>query len=50
MKAKGTDEYAVMMDSFRPLKVAKAVLPIEDPGYQTSWINAIGEGFSPPTS
>jgi homogentisate 1,2-dioxygenase len=50
MKAKGTDEYAVMMDSFRPLKVAKSVLGIEDPGYQTSWINAIGEGFSPPTS
>ena len=50
MKAKGTDEYAVMMDSFRPLKVAKSVLGIEDPGYQTSWINAIGEAFSPPTS
>jgi homogentisate 1,2-dioxygenase len=48
--AKGTDELAVMMDSFRPLRVAKAVLPIEDPGYQTSWYNASGEGFSPPTS
>lgn len=48
--AKGTDELAVMMDSFRPLRVAKAVLPIEDPGYQTSWFNASGEGFSPPTS
>ena len=50
MGAKGTDEIAVMMDSFRPLKVAKAMLAIEDPGYQTSWVNALGEGFSPPTS
>ena len=50
MGKKGTDEIAVMMDSFRPLKVAKAMLAIEDPGYQTSWINALGEGFSPPTS
>lgn len=48
--AKGTDELAVMMDSFRPLRVAKAALPIEDPAYQTSWVNASGEGFSPPTS
>ncbi len=48
--AKGTDELAVMMDSFRPLRVAKAVLSIEDAGYQTSWFNASGEGFSPPTS
>jgi homogentisate 1,2-dioxygenase len=48
--AKGTDELAVMMDSFRPLRVAKAALPIEDAGYQTSWFNASGEGFSPPTS
>ncbi len=48
--AKGTDELAVMMDSFRPLKVAKAMLAIEDAGYQTSWFNASGDGFSPPTS
>jgi homogentisate 1,2-dioxygenase len=48
--AKGTDELAVMMDSFRPLRVAKAVLDIEDDGYQTSWFNASGDGFSPPTS
>ncbi len=39
-----------MMDSFRPLKVAKAMLPVEDAGYQTSWFNATGDGFSPPTS
>ena len=48
--AKGTDELAVMMDSFRPLRVAKAALGIEDVAYQTSWFNASGEGFSPPTS
>jgi homogentisate 1,2-dioxygenase len=48
--AKGTDELAVMMDSFRPLRVAKATLPVEDAAYQFSWFNAAGEGFSPPTS
>jgi homogentisate 1,2-dioxygenase len=48
--AKGTDELAVMMDSFRPLRVAKAALGAEDAEYQTSWFNASGEGFSPPTS
>jgi homogentisate 1,2-dioxygenase len=48
--AKSTDELAVMMDSFRPLRVAKAMLAIEDAGYQTSWIDAQGGGFSPPTS
>ena len=29
-----------MMDSFRPLKVAKAAAAIEDPTYHTSWIEA----------
>ena len=48
--AKATDELAVMMDAFRPLKVAKAILPIEDLKYTTSWIDAQGGGFSPPTS
>jgi homogentisate 1,2-dioxygenase len=48
--AKGTDELAVMMDSFRPLRVAKAMLAVEDAGYQTSWFNASGDAFSPPTS
>ena len=47
---KGTDELAVMMDSFRPLKVARAALPIEDPKYQRSWIEATDQGFNPPTS
>ncbi len=34
----GTDETAVMLDSYRPLKVSREVLPVEDPEYQTSWL------------
>jgi homogentisate 1,2-dioxygenase len=45
-----TNELAVMMDSFRPLKVAKQILPFEDEKYQFSWLEKGGEGFSPPTS
>jgi homogentisate 1,2-dioxygenase len=37
---KFTNELAVMMDSFRPLKVAKAVTPSEDASYHRSWIEA----------
>jgi len=33
-----TDELAVMIDTFRPLKVARAALPVEDPDYTTSWL------------
>jgi len=47
--AKETNELAVMMDTFRPLKTAREALPIEDPKYQFSWIEA-GAGFNPPTS
>jgi homogentisate 1,2-dioxygenase len=50
MSAKGTDEYAVMMDSFRPLKVAKLALESEDPSYHRSWIDAQHESFNPPTT
>jgi homogentisate 1,2-dioxygenase len=39
-----------MMDSFRPLKVAKAAVDIEDPKYHQSWIDAQHAQFSPPTS
>jgi homogentisate 1,2-dioxygenase len=35
-----TDEYAVMLDTFHPLKVARQALPIEDPDYPHSWIGA----------
>jgi homogentisate 1,2-dioxygenase len=48
--AKYTNELAVMMDTFRPLKVALPALPIEDPNYYRSWSDATGDGFSPPTS
>ncbi|MBK6489640.1 MAG: homogentisate 1,2-dioxygenase [Gemmatimonadetes bacterium] len=48
--AKYTNELAVMMDSFRPLKVAKAAMPIEDPKYHQSWVDQQHAAFSPPTS
>ncbi len=47
--AKATNELAVMMDSFRPMKVAREFLEFEDAQYQFSWIEG-GEGFAPPTS
>jgi homogentisate 1,2-dioxygenase len=31
---------AVMMDTFRPLQVAKAALELEDPNYPFSWLGA----------
>jgi homogentisate 1,2-dioxygenase len=34
----GTDELAVMYDTFRPLMVAKELLPVEDPDYFKSWV------------
>jgi homogentisate 1,2-dioxygenase len=48
--AKYTDELAVMMDSFRPLKVAKPALEIEDPSYHKSWLQGQHAQFNPPTS
>jgi homogentisate 1,2-dioxygenase len=33
-----TDELAVMLDTFRPLKVAAAALPVEDREYHRSWV------------
>ena len=33
-----TDELAVMLDTFRPLRAARQAVAIEDPGYQTSWL------------
>lgn len=47
---KYTDELAVMMDSFRPLKVAKQAMDIEDKSYHKSWLDTQHEQFSPPTS
>ena len=48
--AKQTNELAVMMDSFRPLKVAKAAMAFEDPKYHQSWIGGQREQFNPPTT
>ncbi|HEV8150629.1 MAG TPA: homogentisate 1,2-dioxygenase [Gemmatimonadales bacterium] len=47
--AKETNELAVMMDSFLPLHIARAALPIEDPKYFRSWVEG-QVGFNPPTS
>ncbi len=33
-----TEELAVMLDTFRPLRVAKRALSWEDPGYMRSWL------------
>jgi len=33
-----TNELAVMVDTFRPLRVAKAAVRFEDPGYTRSWL------------
>jgi homogentisate 1,2-dioxygenase len=48
--AKYTDELAVMMDSFRPLKVAKQAMEIEDKEYHKSWLQGQHAQFNPPTS
>ncbi|HEY4100932.1 MAG TPA: homogentisate 1,2-dioxygenase [Gemmatimonadales bacterium] len=48
--AKYTNELAVMMDSFRPLHVAKPAMAFEDPAYHQSWIDQQHAEFSPPTS
>lgn len=48
--AKSTNELAVMMDSFRPLRVAKQATDFEDPKYHRSWIDTDSGGFTPPTS
>jgi homogentisate 1,2-dioxygenase len=38
--AKGTDELAVMVDTFRPMHVSRAALDIEDGDYYRSWVGA----------
>lgn len=35
---KGTDEYAVMVDTFKPLKLTKNAVDIEDEDYYKSWL------------
>jgi homogentisate 1,2-dioxygenase len=36
---KRTDELAVMLDTFRPLKVGQGALPVEDADYARSWLS-----------
>jgi homogentisate 1,2-dioxygenase len=33
-----TDELAIMVDTFRPLEIARAAQALEDPEYYRSWI------------
>lgn len=40
--AKWTNELAVMVDTFRPLRVGRAALAVEDPDYQYSWLGTPG--------
>lgn len=35
---KFTEEYAVMVDPFQPLKITEEALQVEDPNYKTSWL------------
>ncbi len=35
-----TDELAIMVDTFHPLRIAQAALALEDPAYFRSWIEA----------
>ena len=39
-----------MMDSFRPLHVARVAMDFEDPKYHLSWLEAQHEQFNPPTT
>lgn len=39
MNAKSTDELAVMVDTFRPLKIAKQAASLEDTSYPYSWLD-----------
>jgi homogentisate 1,2-dioxygenase len=40
--AKWTNELAVMLDAFRPLRLSRAALAIEDPDYPYSWLETGG--------
>ncbi len=42
---KFTEEYAVMVDPFRPLKLTDEALKIEDPTYLTSWLESNDQGL-----
>lgn len=40
--ASGTEEWAVMIDTFRPLLLGPSTLTCEDPNYQSSWLPQSG--------
>lgn len=42
---KFTEEYAVMVDPFRPLKITEEALKIEDPTYVNSWLESEDQGI-----
>lgn len=37
---KFTEEYAVMVDPFRPFKLTEEAMKVEDPSYKTSWLDS----------
>jgi len=37
--ATATEEYAIMVDTFKPLKLTREAMNIEEPGYYKSWIS-----------
>ena len=39
---KFTEEYAVMVDPFRPLKLTEEAMKVEDASYKTSWLESEG--------
>ncbi len=39
MAVKATDELAVMVDTFRPLKLAEVAMQFDDPNYPYSWLD-----------
>jgi len=41
-----TEELAVMLDTFKPLQVARNAVPLEDPAYLRSWLPSEGASHS----
>ena len=47
--AERTDELAVMVDTFKPLRLTQHALGVDDPGYHGSWMAERGGGQGPKT-
>lgn len=41
LESKGTEEYAVMIDTFSPLELGEAASQCEDPSYMSSWLSKV---------